>query len=123
MHILIAHNQEKVRSALTFLLSQEPNIHVLGDASNLEELVNILRSTQPNVVLLDSDLATKPLLEQIAELQEQVGDLKVVVLCSSPETMQTMLSSSDHTFVDITAHPKQLVTALRVLQLESEYEE
>ena len=122
MYILIAHRQEKVRSALTFLLSQEPNIHVVGEASDLDELAKVLRSTQPDVVLLDCDLSAKPLTEQVAELQEQAGDLKVVVLCSRAETMQTMLSPGDYTFVDITAHPKQLVTALRVLQLESEYE-
>lgn len=122
MHILIAHHQEKVRTALTFLLSQEQNIHVAGEASNLDELEKDLRSTQPDVVLLGCNLSDKPLTEQIAKLQKQAGDLKVVILCSNTELMQTMFSSGDYTFVDITAHPKHLLTALRVLQLESEYE-
>ena len=97
-------------------------MHVVGEAGNLDETVKGLRSTQPDVVLFDHDLSGKPLAEQIAALREQAGDLKVVVLCSGTETMQMRLSPSDYTFVDLTAHPKQLVTALRVLQLESENE-
>jgi len=122
VHVLIAHHQEKVCSALTFLLSQDPNIHVVGDVSNLEELVKILSSTQPDVLLLDCDFSSKRLTEQIAEFQEQAGNLKVVVLCSSTETMQTMLPTDDYTLVDITEHPRRLITALRVLELERNYE-
>ena len=122
MHILIAHHQEKVRSALTFLLSQAPNFDVVGDASNLEELVKDLRSTQPDVVLLDCNLADKSLTELSADFQEQSRDLKVVVLCSNTDRIQAMLSPGDYTFVDITEHPRRLITALRVHQLEGEYE-
>lgn len=122
MYILIAHHQEKVRTALTFLLSQEPNIHVVGEASNLEELGKVLGSTQPDVLVLDCDLSAEPLTEQVVKLREKARNLKVVVLGSSTETRQTISFLSDYIHVDITAHPKHLVTALRVLQLESEYE-
>ncbi len=122
MHILIAHHQEKMRSALTFLLSQEPNIQVVGDASDPEELINNLKSTQPDVVLLDCNLSDKSLAEQIAAFQEQVKDLRVVVLCSSAKKMETVLPPGNYTVVDITEHPRRLITALRVLELEEKYE-
>jgi len=121
VHILIAHHQEKMRSALTFLLSQETNFQVVSDASNPEELIKNLKSTQPDVVLLDCNLFDKPLADQVAGFQEQVEDLRVVVLCSGAEK-ENLLPTGNYTFVDITEHPRRLITALRVLELEEKYE-
>ena len=122
VHILIAHHQENVRSALTFLLSQEPNFHVVGEACDLEELMNSLSDSHVDTILLDCDLVGKPITDQIAEFQEQTGNLKVVVLCSSTETKQTLPSTGDYTLVDITEHPRNLISTLRVLELERNYE-
>jgi hypothetical protein len=46
----------------------------------------------------------------------------VLILCSKIEREQAALAAGVHTFVDKTAHPRQLLTSLRILQLESEYE-
>ena len=122
MNILIAHHQEKVRSALAFLLSQEPNMQVMGSLSNLEEIVKILSSTRPDVVLLECDFLRKLLEEQIAEFQERFNSINVIVLCSGTEKKMIMPATGDYTFVDITEHPRRLITALRILELEREYE-
>lgn len=122
MRVLIADRRQEVRDALGFLLSQEPDIHVVGASSNSQGLLASLEVVCPDVVLLDGDLPGLSTAEILAELHAHHPSLKVLVLCFNPERKQAALLAGAYTFIDKRAHPKRLVTALHVLQLESEYE-
>jgi two-component system response regulator DesR len=122
MRILIADRRKEVRDALAFLLSQEPGIRVVGEPANSQELLDSLEAVRPEVVLLDCELPGLSTADLLAKLHVLQSSIKVFVLCSRTEMGQAALAAGAHTFIDKRAHPKRLVTALRVLQLESEYE-
>lgn len=122
MRLLIAVRRQEMRAALGFLLSQEPGMCVVGEAGNSQELLASLEAVRPDVVLLDCELPGLPTADLLAELHAHDSSLRVLILCSNTEREQAALRDCAHTFIDKTAHPKHLVTALRVLQLESEYE-
>jgi DNA-binding NarL/FixJ family response regulator len=122
MHILIADRRQEVRDALAFLLSQEPGVRVVGESGNSQELLASLEAVCPDVVLLDCELPGLPMADLLAELHACDSSPRVVILCSRKEAGQAALAAGAHMFIDKTSHPKRLVTALRVLQLESEYE-
>ena len=122
MRVLIADRRQEVRDALGFLLSQETDICVVGESGNSQELLASLELLCPDVVLLDCELPGLPAADVLARLHAHDSSLKVLVLCSKKEREQAPLSATGFTFIDKSAHPRRLVTALRVLLLESEYE-
>ena len=122
MRVLIADRRQEVRNALGFLLSQEPDIHVVGESGNSQELLGSLEVVCPDVVLLDCELPGLSTADLLAKLYAHDLSPKVLVLCSKTKRGQAALSAGADTFIDKRAHPKRLVTALRVLQLEREYE-
>ena len=125
MRLLIAVRQQEMRAALGFLLSQEADMRVRGRRQQTaEELLACLEVARPDVMLLDCELPGRPdgrfcwpnstPLTPISKCSFS-GPIKV-------ERERIVFGAGAHTFIDKTSHPRQLVTALRVLQLESEYE-
>jgi len=53
MHVLLADDQSKVRSALRLLLEQEPELNVVGEATKADELLAQVGTVCPDIVLLD----------------------------------------------------------------------
>ena len=122
MRLLIAVRQQEMRAALGFLLSQEADMRVLGEAANSQELLACLEVVRPNVMLLDCELPGLPTADLLAQLYARDANLKVLILCSKVERDRVAPGAGAHTLIDRTSHPRQLVTALHILQLESEYE-
>lgn len=122
MRLLIAVPRQEMRAALGLLLSQEPDVRIVGESGNSQELLANSEVVRPDVVLLDCELPGLPTADLLAELYAHDSTPRVLVLCSRTERGQAALAAGARTFVDKTAHPRQLLTALRILQLESEYE-
>lgn len=122
MRILIAVPRQEMCAALGLLLSQEVDIRVVGEARTSQELLASAEAVRPDLVLLDCALPGLPTSDLLAELYAHDANLKVLLLCSEIEGEQARVAAGAPTFVDKTAHPKQLLTALRVLRLESGYE-
>ncbi len=63
IRVVLADDQELVRSGFAMILSIEENIEVVGEAANGVEAVELARTLQPDVVLMDVQM---PLLDGIA---------------------------------------------------------
>ena len=122
MRVLIAIPRQEMCAALGLLLSQEPELLIVGQSGDSQELLDKLEEVRPDLVLLDCELPGLPTAELLAELYARDANLKVLILCSKVERERAALGAGAHTFIDKTSHPRQLVTALHILQLESEYE-
>ena len=53
LEIAIADDNERMIENLTEVLGKEPEFHIVGKASNGEELLRVIREKKPDVVLLD----------------------------------------------------------------------
>ncbi|NIV36854.1 MAG: response regulator, partial [Anaerolineae bacterium] len=56
MRILIADTQPKVRFALQVLLQRQPDLNVVGEANDAQNLLEEVESECPDVVLLGWEL-------------------------------------------------------------------
>jgi DNA-binding NarL/FixJ family response regulator len=111
-----------MQTALGMLLSQEPDICLVGAPRNSQELLASLEALHPDVVLLDCDLPGLPIDDLLAQINAHDANPNVLIMCSTIRQEQAAVATGAQRFVDKTAHPRQLLTALHVLQLESEYE-
>jgi two-component system, NarL family, response regulator LiaR len=80
--VLITDDHPMMREALLAALEDEPNIEVVGEASNGFEALERLQTLAPDVVLMDLLMPGMNGLEVIAELQKSQPQIKVLVVSS-----------------------------------------
>jgi DNA-binding NarL/FixJ family response regulator len=111
MRVLVADDQSKVRSALRLLLHHEPDIDVLGEAVDATGLLDWVRATCPDLVLLDWELpGFSPHL--LANLRELCPSLAVIALSGQPEARREALSAGVDDFVSKGDPPERLLAAI-----------
>jgi NarL family two-component system response regulator LiaR len=115
IRVVIADDHRVVRDGLRYLLSQEPNIDVVGEAGEGEQTLRIVRATRPDVLLLDLFM---PLLDGHAVLRglrEVSASPAVVVLTSATDHAHLVraLEAGVTSYLLKTAGADQVIAAVR----------
>jgi len=113
MRVLLADDQPKVRSALRLLLSQEPDVEVVGEAADTETLLALAKATQPDLVILDWGLPGLHTTDPMSALRACRPNASLVVLSGRPEIRQRALAAGADAFVSKGDPPRRLLTTLR----------
>jgi DNA-binding NarL/FixJ family response regulator len=113
MHILLADNQVEVRSALRFLLEQEPGMCLVGEAAEAGELLAQEAALQPDLVLLDWELPGSQPADLLAALRIRRHTI-VIALSGRPEARQAALNAGVDAFVSKGEPPERLLATLYV---------
>ncbi len=113
IRILLADDEELVRTGLRLILSTEPDLEVVGEAADGQQAVELARTTAADVLLLDLRM---PVLDGLAALRT-LGDvpLAVVVLTTfdTDSNVREALASGAAGFLLKDAPADRLVTAIR----------
>jgi DNA-binding NarL/FixJ family response regulator len=118
MRILIACSQAVVCSALKGLLETRPDLVVIAEAADAQEMLGQAEATSPDVVILDSELFNGPREDLIASLRQLDCQPKVVVLGSFEEQERNGQAGGADAFVSKSDPPKSLLTSLYTVHLE-----
>ena len=94
IHVLVADGQRLVRAGLRRLFDDEPDLTIAGEAAGGEELLSLVRSLQPDVVVVDAALPGVDGLEATRRIlaEAPAGAVGVMLLVES-ENDETMLAS------------------------------
>lgn len=80
MRVVLADDHQIVREGVAMLLASEPNIELVGEASNGDQLLDLLATTDVDVVLLDLRMSGRSGLEVLEELEGNQQSAQVIVL-------------------------------------------
>lgn len=80
MRILLADDHELVRAGIRSLLEKMPGVEVVGEASNGREVLKLVKSELPNLVLLDIAMPDLGGLETLPRIIKDFPNVKVVML-------------------------------------------
>lgn len=120
MRVLLADDQDELRSALRLVLAQEPNMELVGEVTDVAALPDTVASLSPDLLLLDWDLRdlAQPGAGQrlLALLLQSHPHLHVIVLGGRPEKSRSALAAGAELFVSKVEPPEKLLAALRSLQ-------
>lgn len=85
--ILIVDDHPLVREGLITLISNQRDFSLSGEASGIAEARELMRKTQPDVVIVDLTLKDGNGITLIKELKEQYEGVKVLALSMHDETI------------------------------------
>ncbi|TAK35935.1 MAG: response regulator transcription factor [Chloroflexota bacterium] len=80
VRVAIADDHPVVLQGLSAMLSLEPGLAVVGEASDGEEALGLLEQTHPDVLLLDLEMPKLHGIEVLRRLKEISPETKVIVL-------------------------------------------
>jgi two-component system invasion response regulator UvrY len=85
INILIADDHELIREGLKKILKKEPDMQVLGEASNAQQVLEHVKNRKLSIVLLDISMPGPSGLEVLTELRRDYPKLPVLILSMHPE--------------------------------------
>jgi DNA-binding NarL/FixJ family response regulator len=118
IRVLIADDQDMVRTGLRLILSRETDIEVIADAGNGAEAVEIARRLRPDVVLMDVRMPVMDGIAATARLAEDAGSTARVLILTTfddEELVYDALAVGASGFLLKDAPADDLIAAIHIL--------
>ncbi|MDH3380513.1 MAG: response regulator transcription factor [Gammaproteobacteria bacterium] len=115
IRVLIADDHAMFREGVRLLLKGEPDLEVVGDVANGNEIIVVAEAVKPHVVLMDISMPGMNGLEATKLLKNRLPDTHVLVLTMhhSEEYFIEMLKLGASGYVLKASDTEQLVDAIR----------
>jgi two-component system, NarL family, nitrate/nitrite response regulator NarL len=123
LKIAVVDDHPLARKGITSILSLEDNFEVVGEAGNLNEAVDVICKTRPDISLLDLRLGRQSGLDVIKELKGKGVNTKFVILTSSSEEddFQKAEEAGVDGYILKEAFPDEIVYAVNVISRGRKY--
>jgi two-component system response regulator NreC len=115
--ILIADDHGILRAGLRALLNGEPNLEVVGEAPDGDEVLRLTRILQPDIVLMDISMPGCGGIEATQRLKELQPDVQVLILTvhEDKELLQEAIRSGASGYIIKRAVESELVNAIHAV--------
>jgi DNA-binding NarL/FixJ family response regulator len=80
LEILVVDDEPDIRFMLRMTLGREPGMEIVGEASNGEEAVKLVREKCPDAVLLDIGMPVMDGIEATPYIRTACSETKIVIL-------------------------------------------
>jgi len=113
--VLLVDDHDVVRTGLKGLLKIEPDLEVIGEASNGLEAIEALRDLRPDVVLMDVAMPVMNGLEATRIISKKYPDCLVLALTAheDKEYFFEMLAAGAKGYITKQAASEELIAAIR----------
>lgn len=115
LKVLLADDQDMVRSGFALILSMEDDIEVVGQARNGAEALDLAVATRPDVVLMDVQMPVMDGITATAALTEKLPGTSVLILTTfdREDYLFSSLQAGASGFLLKTSDADELVGAIR----------
>ncbi len=116
LKVLLVDDQPIIRSGFAMMLSIEPDLEVVGEASHGREAIEMASAERPDVIVMDVQM---PVMDGIAATREVVerdlGRIIILTTFDSDDYLFDALRAGASGFLLKNAEAEQLVEALRAV--------
>ena len=82
IHVLVVDDHQMVRIGMMTVINSFDNMHIVGEASNGQEAIEICQHIQPDVILMDIKMPTLDGIEATKHILAEYPDIRVIGLTS-----------------------------------------
>lgn len=114
IRIVLTDDHAVVREGTFQLLQREPDIEVVGEASNGQEAIDLVESLKPQVVVMDIRMPDMGGVEATKEIKKRFPDVEVLVMTAydDDEFVFASLEAGASGYLLKTAPVKELIKAI-----------
>lgn len=115
IRILIADDHPIVRQGLKQILSEEPDVETFGEASNSQEVLELVRKQDWDIVVLDITMPGRNGLDVLKEVKNLRPKLPVLILSIHPEDQyaKRVLKAGAAGYMTKESAQEELIKAIR----------
>jgi len=113
MNVLIADENNSVRYGLAVLLEELPQSRILGEAATFKDLLRLMMTTCPDMLLLSWDLPDQSGASLLSSVRLVCPDAYIVVLSSQLEAAEHACELGADEFISKTEPPERLLEVIR----------
>jgi DNA-binding NarL/FixJ family response regulator len=115
IRIFLADDHAVLRQAVSTMLSAEPDMIVVGQASNGVEALAAVKAARPNVVILDIKMPEAGGLDVLADIRGECPKARVIVftMYENPAYVNAAIRSGAAGYVLKSVGREELLTAIR----------
>jgi two-component system, NarL family, invasion response regulator UvrY len=123
INTLIADDHAIVRRGIKQIISEDPEIIVLGEASNSDEIMAQLYDHDWDVFVLDITMPGKNGLDVLIEIKQKRPEIKVLILSMHPEEEIALraLKTGASGYLNKDSVPGELIRAIRKINDGGKY--
>ncbi|WP_380280548.1 response regulator [Kitasatospora purpeofusca] len=114
IRLILADDEAMIRAGVRAILSSDPEIEVVAEASNGSEAIDLTVQHRPDVVLMDIRMPVMDGLAATTEIKRQVPETSVLVLTtfSEDEYVARALGGGASGFMLKAGDPRELLTGV-----------
>ncbi len=115
IRVLVADDHAIVREGLRGLIQSEPNLELVGEASNGQAAVRLAHDLQPDIILMDLMMPVTNGIEATSEIKSQNPQARILVLTSFSDDDQVFqaLKAGAQGYLLKDSAPIELLRAIR----------
>lgn len=123
IRVLVVDDHAALREGVAAMCAPEPDIEIVGEASNGEEAVTAFKALRPHIMLLDLAMPVRNGIEVIEEIRQSHGDARIIVLTTYEGDAQALraLKAGASGYLLKSSLRKQLLDAIRAVNSGRRY--
>ena len=116
--VIITDDHPSLREGISTVLKHEKDIEVIGFAENGSDLLELLESKKPDIVLIDINMPVMNGIDATKIIRGRFPDVKVIVFSQSDEKrfVKRVLKEGAHGYLLKSATSTELAKAIRMVQ-------
>ncbi|HEY9119487.1 MAG TPA: UvrY/SirA/GacA family response regulator transcription factor [Marinobacter sp.] len=123
IRVLVVDDHELVRSGITRMLADSPDIDVIGEVSSGEEAIDFVRKDSPDIVLMDIRMPGIGGLEATRRILRIDDAVRVIVVtaCADDPYPTRVMQAGASAYITKGADIKEMVRAIRMAHSGQRY--
>lgn len=121
--IVIADDYKIYRDGLKLCLSADNNLQILFEADNGEELMEALKTQQPEIIIMDLNMPLMDGMEATKQIRKKYEQIKILVITmyDNDKFIINLMENGAHGYLLKNAEPKEIIKAIYALHENGYY--